>query len=392
MPAAERPLVRAVVVSRAPASRPSTTTHSASRTTAITAKAALSAAQAQVNGLRRFLLSQSTRPPEASRTIVTPRPAPTKGRNSPANTPMPTHTSSTRDRAGTPASGHTEPNAESTREALPTLVGRVTGWPGKVAGGAGGVIGWFLSGVARVSGLLVICGACRGSSTRKRAPDSPATGSIRPIRPPCRSVTHRAIARPSPVPPPAGSCRVPNRSKTRSRCSGSIPEPSSETSRRKLSATSPAHTRTTPPVGLCRTALSRRLASSWCSRERSACTERSAGSMRTSNRTWRISAPASATASSTSVATGTSVRSSATTPASTRERSSRSPTRVLSRSACPSATRMVAGSGSVTPSSRFSSTATSAVNGVRSSCETLATRSRRWRSTVARSAAIRLNA
>ena len=54
--------------------------------------------------------------------------------------------------------------------------------------------------------------------------------------------------------------------------------------------------------------------------------------------------------------------------------------------------RKVAGSGSVTPSTMFSSTARSAETGVRSSWVTLATSSRRWRSTAARSSAIRLNA
>ena len=51
------------------------------------------------------------------------------------------------------------------------------------------------------------------------------------------------------------------------------------------------------------------------------------------------------------------------------------------RSVCSRAVRSVAGSGSVTPSTMFSSTARRAETGVRSSWLTLATSSRRWRST-----------
>ncbi len=53
---------------------------------------------------------------------------------------------------------------------------------------------------------------------------------------------------------------------------------------------------------------------------------------------------------------------------------------------------MVAGSGLTTPSTTFSSTARSAAIGVRSSCETLATSSRRCRSAASRSAAMVLKA
>ena len=229
-----------------------------------------------------------------------------------------------------------------------------------------------------------------GSSTRKCAPGVSGLGSSNVIRPPCRSVTQRAIARPSPVPPPPGSRRVPNRSKTRSRSSGAIPSPWSETSITTPPGPAAAVTRTAPPDGLCRAALSSRLARSWCRRALSACTSRPGGSTYTSTGRVRPPVRSSATHSSTRSLSATSVRSRDTTPASSRERSSRSRTRSLSRSAWPRATRTVAGSATVTPSSRFSSTATRAVNGVRSSWETVATSSRRWRSTVARSAAIRL--
>ena len=79
-------------------------------------------------------------------------------------------------------------------------------------------------------------------------------------------------------------------------------------------------------------------------------------------------------------------------PASTRARSSRSEASAESRSAWSSAVRRATGSGSATPSTRFSSTAHRAASGVRSSWLTLATSSRRCRSTAARSSAIRLKA
>ena len=73
-------------------------------------------------------------------------------------------------------------------------------------------------------------------------------------------------------------------------------------------------------------------------------------------------------------------------------RSSRSVTRAVIRSAWSSAARSVSGSGSATPSARFSSTAHRAASGVRSSWLTFATSSRRCRSTAASSSAIRLKA
>ena len=325
----------------------------------------------------------------------------------PAKTPIPAAASRRLLRAGTPASRQLLPKRSSTSEPDP---GRTTAGGGVAgAGAAAGVVvlmTGLLGGLDERVGAAAEAASVRGdgggraasgrvgSSTRKRAPVSPGSGSTRAIRPPCRSVTHRAMASPSPVPPPPGSGRVPKRSKTRSRSSGAMPGPSSATSSRVASPTGPAQIRTVPPPGLCRAALSSRLASSWCSLRRSACATSPGGSTRTSKETPRASAGvrASATASSTRTASGRSTRSRATTPASTLERSSRSATRSLSRSACPSATRIVSGSGSVTPSSRFSRTATRAVSGVRSSCDTLATSSRRWRSTVSRSAAITLKA
>ena len=76
------------------------------------------------------------------------------------------------------------------------------------------------------------------------------------------------------------------------------------------------------------------------------------------------------------------------TPASSRDRSSRSVTRSRSRSACARAPARCSRVGGTTPSARFSRTAIMAASGVRSSWETVAIRSRRSASTCARSAAI----
>ena len=191
---------------------------------------------------------------------------------------------------------------------------------------------------------------------------------------------------------PGDAASVPNRSKTRSRSATGMPGPSSPTSSRQPVAVSRAVTRTTPPAGLCREALSSRFATSWCSRAGSARARRPGGATCTSYVTSRRLARASATACCSSSSTGTSVASSGRSPASTRARSSRSAASAASRSAWSSAVRRVPGSRAATPSTRFSSTAQSAASGVRSSWLTLATSSRRRRSTSARSSAIRLNA
>jgi hypothetical protein len=74
------------------------------------------------------------------------------------------------------------------------------------------------------------------------------------------------------------------------------------------------------------------------------------------------------------------------------DRSSISVTSSDRRSVCANAVCSVAGSGWATPSTMFSSTARSAVIGVRNSCETFAISSRRCWSAASRSAAIMLNA
>ena len=93
---------------------------------------------------------------------------------------------------------------------------------------------------------------------------------------------------------------------------------------------------------------------------------------------WR--AASSATASSRSAA-GKRRRCRSVAPDSRRLRSSSCATNRWSRSVWASIVRIRAGSAVTTPSSRFSNVARSAEMGVRSSWDTLATRSRRCRST-----------
>ena len=238
-----------------------------------------------------------------------------------------------------------------------------------------------------------------GTSSRIRAP-CPASGSRKRRDPPCSWATHRATASPRPVPPAPS---VPNRSKTRSRSSGATPPPESTTSShheppvgpssapRSAPLSAPAVMRTDVSAGAWRAALSTTLTSSWRSRAGSPATTRSsATSIATSRvrpvaRTW-------ATTSSTSACSATSWRSRSTTPASSRESWSRSSTSRPRRCASSSAAPRCWESAGTTPSARFSSRAVMAVSGVRSSWETVAIRSRRSRSTLARSSAIRLKA
>ncbi len=235
-------------------------------------------------------------------------------------------------------------------------------------------------------------GGRSGSTARRTAPLVPSGVGRAVIRPPCSSQTQRAMARPRPVPPPESS-PAPNRSKTRSTRSAGMPGPSSRTSSHQVDASAARPvTSTSPPGGLCRTALSTRFATSWASRAGSACTVRSVGCASCRTRTGRPSTEASATAPASRSATRTSETDRGATPASILDRSSRSVTRALSRSDWCSAPRRAASSGRTTPSTRFSRRARWAASGVRSSCDTVATSWRRWVSAEARSAAMALNA
>ncbi len=202
------------------------------------------------------------------------------------------------------------------------------------------------------------------------------------------------MASPSPAPPesaarPASSRE--KRSNTRALADAGMPGPWSATSIRTEAPDAAARMTTSPEGGLCRTALSSRFASTWASRSGSARTTRSAGTDERITTSSRAS-DASRTACSISGASSTASASIGRVPESSRDRSSNWATSRPSRSVWASAVRMVTGSGAETPSTTFSSTARSPVMGVRSSWLTLATSSRRCRSTSPRSAAIALNA
>ena len=105
----------------------------------------------------------------------------------------------------------------------------------------------------------------RGRTARIRAPCSPTGGVTAAMDPPCSSQTQLAMASPMPVPPPASSPE-PKRSKTCWARSAGMPLPSSATmSHQRSGPSGPALTVTRPPDGLCRSALSSRLART-CSR------------------------------------------------------------------------------------------------------------------------------
>ncbi len=248
-----------------------------------------------------------------------------------------------------------------------------------------------------VGDMVVSCGwvegrGARGSCTRSRAPVPPVGVGTTATVPPCSSVTQRAMASPSPVPPPA-TPPEPKRSNTRVACPAGMPGPSSLTSSTQTrSSRARASTRTSPWGGLWRMALSTRFANSWAIRAGSATTVRSAGRTVWRTRTGRPSTAVSSTARWSRSSTRTSASRNGAAPASIRDRSSRSATSSLSRSAWCRALRRASSSGRTMPSTRFSSRARCAVRGVRSSCETVATSSRRCRSADARSAAIELKA
>ena len=274
IPSADRPFVNADVVSSALTISPSTTTHSASRTTTITANAAATAAQAHVNGLLRCLLTQSTSTPDASSTSADREAERSYGNDSPANTPMATQASSTPRRAGTPESRQSAPKESSTSEAGPSRAGgsRVRRQAGHRSwrGGCGHRL------VPLVGGAQ---GACGGRRARPGQLDPEAGTGLARHRvddgdPPAVQIGHPA----GDGQPEAGAAARRVRQGAEpledplavlpARCPGPGRRPrgrvESPVDRR------PAQTRTTPPAGLCRAALSSRLASSWCSRARSA--------------------------------------------------------------------------------------------------------------------------
>ena len=218
-----RPRTNPMAHTPAPVNRHSTTIHSASLTSTTSDSARHSAAQARVNGSRRFRLAVSSSAPAAISTRKTPSPWSRNGISAPASTPTPNAPSSTRTLPGTPSSGQKSPNVKSVRDGGGLVIRREavaqrgpSRRSSRTSGSPSGVRMWG-------------CAGGRPGRVRRtrRAPDS-RSRSI----PPCRSVTHRAIARPRPVPPPPSvSLSVPNRSKARSRCAGATPGPWSATTR-----------------------------------------------------------------------------------------------------------------------------------------------------------------
>ena len=185
------------------------------------------------------------------------------------------------------------------------------------------------------------------------------------------------------------------RSKTASHCSRGIPGPSSVTSRiRPPSAARRPATSTRPPAGECRAALSTRLTSTWRSRAGSASAPQPG---RDVDRDRRVrGAPASDLPGRR--------RGPAARPVDRRRRSGATPglgpgqvEQVVDQLTEPLHLVEELGQGlgrrpARTPSTRFSSWARTAATGVRSSWPTLASRSLRCASAVARSRAIAVNA
>ncbi len=374
-------------VTAAAASTPATSMarraiHTVERTTIRLPRASARIPLAIVQGWLRAALVRQTITPPATRVTSTARPIGWYGTVSAPSRPTASAAPRSPGCGSTRRSGQTSASGEDARGAA---------YARGAAGGTGevGAVGTVVSSVGAV-GRVGPAGAgavpvCRGSTALIRAPLAPASVGTAAIVPPWSSQTQRAMARPRPV-PPAASLPVPKRSKTASARSAGMPGPSSRTSRAQWSgSTAAARTRTRPPLGLCRPALSRRLATTWASRAGSASTVSASGSTTTSWATSRGVSRASATARARSSATMTGSLRRADCPASIRDRSSRSATRSLIRSVCARAAPRVVASGVVTPSTRFSSSACCAASGVRSSCETVAMSWRRWASAVARS-------
>ena len=323
-----------------------TTTPPASRRAVTDTSSAAMTAHARVNQWRRKRATRHMSTPAPSIVAVTASPMSRSGHVRAAQAPTPSAVRTTAGWGELSCSGHSE---EAVKGPSP---------PG--AGGAGSTGAGDGLGVT----VLMVFSSCRwvgrvergrrGRTARSSAPVVSGGVGTAATSPPCSSATHRAMARPRPVPPEESSPE-PKRSKTRSARSAGIPGPSSRTSRvHRASSSTRAVRSTSPPAGLWRTALSTRLATSWARRPGSARTTRPAGSTSSRTRTGRPSTDASATAARSSPATSTSRRRSGATPASMRERSSRSVTSSLSRSDAASAPRRASSSGRTTPSTRFS--------------------------------------
>ena len=370
IPRTDRRVVSAAATSSALASSPRTTIHSASRTTTITAKPAHSSGAGPGERLRpRCRLTTSTSTPEASSTSAAARPASrtaASGRRRPRSPRQASRTLAPR-RDAAVAPERAEGGVDHRTGGAPGRRGRVAG---RRRGCGHGVV---IAGAVVGRAAVVVRADRSGSSTRKRAPVSPGTGSTSPIRPPCRSVTQRAIARPSPVPPPAGSLQraepLEDALAVRRRDPGALVGHLEPRPRRPTRAGPDAHHAAgrAVPGGVVEQVGRAAGAAAPGRRRRPG----PAGSTRTSNRTPRPH-PGPCLGDGLVDQLGDRHRAAVQRhhPRIDPGEVEQVGTSVAEPLAWPSATRIVAGSGSVTPSSRFSSTATSAASGVRSSCET----------------------
>ena len=221
------PAIRVV----APAGRQSTPIQGASSSSTGSVQSAARTRQVRVNGSRLCRAAYATVSPAATTTRNRARPAEWLGSTSPAKRPTPAAARTTM-LLPPGTSGQNRPNNGS-RTGAGTIV--EPGWPGWIGGGVGGgpggvgSVGVVGTGASWWIGADGRAGGPKGRSTRSSAPDVPAGGSANLMAPPWRVATQRAMARPSPVPPvaapSAGSASVPNRSNARSRSAGATPAP-----------------------------------------------------------------------------------------------------------------------------------------------------------------------
>src|SRR5262245_10956468 len=220
------------------------------------------------------------------------------------------------------------------------------------------------------------------------------------MAPPCNSTKLLAIARPSPVPPTAWVSPLwarQKRSKTCSSSSGSRPGPLSVTPNSTWRPTLPAVSRTLAPSGAYSLALVSRFESTCPIRSGSACTSGRSFSTLTvslcffSSNSGRIWRPMRWASGRTGVGSGSTW----SLPASLRARSSRS---LIIFCSCPALSAMISAASSWREFRVFgcavsiSAKPLTTVTGVRSSCETVSTKSSFIRSTRSRSRASRSSA
>ena len=222
-PGSVRPRVTPHTHSAAPASRQSTTIQSASRTTVV---AGQQHAQRRAGERERVAAVPAGGRARPRRRRAAPGRCRARGRGTAARARRARRRPPRR--AGRPSrAGHARGRARSRRRGRRAAIGRTARrcGAGRPAGRAGRRRRWArrllrVGGAGRSGGSQGEVDAHPGRR-RRRAPGR-RSGCV----PPCRSVTHRAIASPRPVPPPPSvALRVPNGSKTRSRSAAATPGP-----------------------------------------------------------------------------------------------------------------------------------------------------------------------